>query len=78
MLPINLKQTPPYSNAFYCSIALYDDDVKQCPIKSYQLNWLWSINSDCIPIKCTVYSKALPTNTVDAICFVQNYTCTYN
>ena len=42
MVPINLKQIPPYSNTSIYSIAQYDD-IEQCPVKPHQLNWLQSI-----------------------------------
>ena len=64
MVPINLKQVPYYSNisTHIYSFAV-NDDVEQCPMKPYQLNWLQSINSSCIPIKYAVYSKSSPENT---------------
>ena len=72
MVPINLKQIPPYSNTSIYSIALFDD-VEQCPMKPYQLNWLQSINSSCIPIKYAVYSKSPPESTRCYVSFKTTY-----
>ena len=61
-IPINLKQTPPYSNTSIYSIAQplikQLHGIEQCTVKPDQLNWLLSINKNCTPISYKIYSKS--------------------
>ena len=61
-IPINLKQIPPYSNTSIYSIAQplkQLHGIDQCTVKPDQLNWLQSINKNCMSISYKVYSKLL-------------------
>ena len=60
-IPVSLKQIPPYSKTSIYSLSQPLDqlhiNVQQCPVESYQLNWLQSIDNSCTPIYYTVYSN---------------------
>ena len=59
-IPISLKQFPPYSETSIYTIVKplkQFHDIQKCPVESYQLNWLQSIDNSCTPIYYTVYSN---------------------
>ena len=74
-IPIKLKQMPPYSKTSIYVIAepLDDmDDIEQCPVQQYQLNWMQVIDDKCSPISyaVTVNATSYPKSDPVVQCYV--------